>query len=91
MAALCLALAVVGPREYAVIFVGALLGLAFAVAATLFTLVPAIKFLSFYIKRASDSVAASRKKAQEERRANEKNNRRKGSEPEEAIFIGIND
>ncbi len=91
MAALCLALAIIGPREYAVIFVGALLGLAFSVAATLFTLVPASKFLSVYIKRASDSVAASHKKAQEERRANEKNNRRKGSEPEEAIFIGIND
>ena len=65
--------------------------IAFAVACTLFVLVPSVKFLSVYIKRAGDSVSSARKKAQEERRANEKNARRKGSEPEEAIFIGIND
>ena len=92
IAALCLSLAIIGPREYAFIFVGALIGIAFAVACALFVLVPCVKFLSVYIKRAGDSVSNARKKAQEERRANEKNAaRRKGSEPEEAIFIGIND
>jgi preprotein translocase subunit SecF len=92
IAALCLSLAILGPREYAFIFVGALIGIAFAVACALFVLVPCVKFLSVYIKRAGDSVSNARKKAQEERRANEKNAaRRKGSEPEEAIFIGIND
>ena len=92
IAALCLSLAILGPREYGFIFVGALIGIAFAVVCALFVLVPCVKFLSVYIKRAGDSVTNARKKAQEERRANEKNAaRRKGSEPEEAIFIGIND
>lgn len=91
LGAFCLSLLALGPRPYAFIFLGAIFGIAVVTLAIIYVFVPLCEFLSVWVKKASDSVSNSYKKAQEERKAAQKANQRRTSEPEEAIFIGIND
>jgi len=91
LGAFCLSLLAFGPRQYSIIFLGTIFGLVVVTLAVLFIFVPVSKVLSVWLKKAGDSVSSSYKKAQEERKAAQKANQRRTSEPEEAIFIGIND
>ncbi len=91
LGAFCLSLLALGPRQYSIIFLGAIFGLVVVTLAVLFIFVPVCQTLSIWLKKAGDSVSNSYKKAQEERKAAQKANQRRTNEPEEAIFIGIND
>lgn len=91
LCAFLLAFVAFGPRQYWIMFVGAIIGLAIATALALFVLVPLCVTFGKWFKAAGNSISGSYKKAQEARKAANKANQRKSSEPEEAIFIGIND
>lgn len=90
--AVMLSFLAIGPSSYRLIFVGAIFGTALASIYALTLITPLSLFFSKLFIKVRDSVRASRKKG-----AGSKGNnsgdalRKKGGEPEEAIFIGIND
>ncbi len=87
-----LAFMALGPATYYPIFLGAIVGLLFVTFLSLCALTPLATLLSKWLRLAKNSIAESRKKNKESKpnSGNLPSSRRR-AEPEEAIFIGIND
>jgi len=87
-----LAFLAVGPSSYRLVFVGAIFGTIFATIYALILITPLSLFFSKLFLKARDSIRASRKRSDTSKGNNSGDAlKKKGGEPEEAIFIGIND